>query len=253
MRLLVSVMDPAEVAAAVGGGADIVDVKDPRSGPLGAPAPDVVCAVREAVGSSCLTSVALGETTRPPRALLAEARLAAAIGTDFVKLVLADGRRPSTALLLRVVEAVREAGVETLVVAVAYADVEATQRGWPLELPALAADAGARAAMLDTAHKNGTCLLDHLQESSLGLFIERARRVGLQVGLAGSLGAAEIRRLLPLAPDVVGVRGAACRGGRVGRVDAGRVRRLAHLVRRQRTPSGTTISISIPSGRALAR
>ena len=39
MRLLVSVVDAAEARLAVAGGVDVVDVKNPAEGSLGAPAP----------------------------------------------------------------------------------------------------------------------------------------------------------------------------------------------------------------------
>ena len=49
MRLLVSVTDAAEARLAVAGGVDIVDVKNPAEGSLGAPSPAVIAAVREVV------------------------------------------------------------------------------------------------------------------------------------------------------------------------------------------------------------
>ena len=51
MRLLVSVADAAEARAALAGGADIIDAKEPRHGALGAVAPDVLRAIRNAVGA----------------------------------------------------------------------------------------------------------------------------------------------------------------------------------------------------------
>jgi uncharacterized protein (UPF0264 family) len=48
--------------------------------------------------------------------------------------------------------------------------------------------------------------------------------------MAGSLDADALDRLNSIA-DVVGVRGAACRGGREGSVDAALVRHLAEQVR----------------------
>jgi (5-formylfuran-3-yl)methyl phosphate synthase len=56
-----------------------------------------------------------------------------------------------------------------------------------------------------------------------------ARAAGRLVALAGSLDGDAIARLAGLA-DVVGVRGAACRGGRSGEVDAGRVAELRRRV-----------------------
>ena len=45
VRLLVSVVDADEVEAALAGGADIVDVKNPAEGSLGAPVPALLRAV----------------------------------------------------------------------------------------------------------------------------------------------------------------------------------------------------------------
>ena len=53
MKLLVSVVDAGEARAAAAAGADIVDVKNPAEGSLGAPTPDVIAAVRAAVPRSC--------------------------------------------------------------------------------------------------------------------------------------------------------------------------------------------------------
>ena len=47
MRLLVSVRDAVEADAAVDGGAEIVDAKEPAAGSLGAVAPAVLAAIRD--------------------------------------------------------------------------------------------------------------------------------------------------------------------------------------------------------------
>src|SRR5438067_2429694 len=60
MRLLVSVADAAEARAALAGGADIIDAKEPRHGALGAVAPDVLRAIRNAVAVRRPVSAALG-------------------------------------------------------------------------------------------------------------------------------------------------------------------------------------------------
>ena len=52
MKLLVSVVNENEVAAAVEGGADIIDVKNPAEGALGANFPRVIRAVRKATPRS---------------------------------------------------------------------------------------------------------------------------------------------------------------------------------------------------------
>src|SRR5262249_42518195 len=55
-------------------------------------------------------------------------------------------------------------------------------------------------------------LLDCLTVEELGAVVVRCRREGVRVALAGSLGHDEIRQLVPLAPDWIGVRGAVCDG-----------------------------------------
>jgi len=49
VRLLVSVVDAGEARAAAAAGAEIVDVKNPAEGSLGAPEPAVIAGVRAAV------------------------------------------------------------------------------------------------------------------------------------------------------------------------------------------------------------
>ena len=61
MRLLVSVRTAAEVAAGAGGGADIIDAKEPAAGSLGAVTPDVLREIAALVPAGVPLSVALGD------------------------------------------------------------------------------------------------------------------------------------------------------------------------------------------------
>ena len=60
-RLLVSVRDAAEAEAALAGGADLIDVKEPSRGPLGRADAGVIRYVVKAVGGRAPVSAALGE------------------------------------------------------------------------------------------------------------------------------------------------------------------------------------------------
>lgn len=251
MRLLVSVQDESEVGAALSGGADIIDLKDPARGPLGAPPPDRVRSVRAAVPASRPVSVALGDATRLDPDLAARATAAAKCGIDFLKVALVGEVRRAGIWLRELVEAVGEAHPGARLVAVAYADLRKADSLFAL--PDAAAAAAAYAVMLDTASKDGRSLLDHLQERTLADWIDAAHAAALWAGCAGSLGAAEIARLRDLGPEVVGVRSAACRGGRTGRVDAARVAALRQAMRRQPAPAGTTTSQASPAGSALSK
>ena len=83
MRLLVSVRGSVEARAAVAGGADVIDAKDPARGALGAVRRDRLAAIRRAVGAARPVSAALGDAGD---AAMVAAAAAAARGVAFVKL-----------------------------------------------------------------------------------------------------------------------------------------------------------------------
>ena len=85
MRLLVSVVSAREARGALAGGADIIDVKDPRHGALGAPSPRVLSEVVAEVGADAPVSVALGDLPNLPHTAALAARGAAISGAAYVK------------------------------------------------------------------------------------------------------------------------------------------------------------------------
>ena len=84
---------------------------------------------------------------------------------------------------------------------------------------AAASDMGAAGIMLDTADKHAGSLLTHLDASGIDGFVAHAKAQGLMAGLAGSLKAADVPELLTLSPDLLGFRGALCRGRRSASLD----------------------------------
>jgi uncharacterized protein (UPF0264 family) len=225
MRLLVSVVDAGEARVAAAAGADIIDVKDPSRGALGEAAPHVVRAVREATPLHLPVSAALGDGPFTPVVAAKLAGAAGASGAAFVKLGLRETSLAAAAASLRAARARLPEGIRLVVAG--FADFARAGAPHPLDLPGLAVAAGAQGCLLDTAVKDGRGLLHWLGEVELTDFVEACRAHGLFSALAGSLCAEDLARLAPLGPDLVGVRGAACVGDRVGgRVDAARVRAL---------------------------
>jgi uncharacterized protein (UPF0264 family) len=117
-------------------------------------------------------------------------------------------------------------------VAVVYADHDFAKSPGPDEILRLARPAGCTAVLVDTFDKSSGGLLEHWPLAETAALVQTCRREGLMCVLAGKLNFDSIRQLLPLAPDYVGVRGAACVGGRTERLDFARVKSLARLVRR---------------------
>jgi (5-formylfuran-3-yl)methyl phosphate synthase len=226
--LLVSVVAADEVAAALAGGADIVDVKNPAEGALGAPRPSLLRDVRAMVQLPVELSVALGDAPHLPGLLALAAAAAATCGADYIKVGLLGSVRPEQALeLLRAVrEAAAEVRPETRLVGVAYADAARVGGLPPADLPRIAAQAGAHGVMLDTAVKDGLSTFAALGEQAVASFVAEARSLSLTTALAGSLGPADLERARRLGVTSVGVRGAACEGGREGVISEARVRGL---------------------------
>jgi hypothetical protein len=229
-RLLVSVRTPSEARLAWVWGASLIDVKEPSRGPLGRAADATIAAVADEAEGHCPVSAAMGELRDDLPLPWGWERL------DYLKWGLAGcaGHR-WPALLSR-----RAERVGSRAVVVAYAD--AARAGSPpvAEVVEFAANAAwpDRVLLIDTFDKTvppsgrRPTLLDWMPPAELSEVCGCCHEVGVRVALAGSLGVAEVRRLIELSPDWIGVRGAVCLGGeRAHEINANAVRNLAELLR----------------------
>jgi uncharacterized protein (UPF0264 family) len=227
MKLLVSVVDAGEAREAAAAGADIVDVKNPAEGSLGAPSPAVIADVRGAVPAGLPVSAAIGDMPNLPGTAALAALGAARSGATFVKVGLwGVSTEPDAVDLLR---AVVDGVPGALVVAAAYADSRRVPHAPlpPERLPRVAREAGVRVCLLDTAVKDGRGLLEWLSPDALASFVADAHAAGLEVALAGALRLEDLPAVRDTGADIAGVRSAACRDGRrSGHLDAERVRAL---------------------------
>lgn len=218
MKLLVSVRDVDEALVAAAGGADFVDLKEPRDGALGALPLATIAAVVAALRArhpARRISATVGEHAGAPlEALLARVAATAACGVDYVKVGLRPGDQATLAAL---------AGCPATVVPVFVAD-----QGLDAALIDAACAAPFPALMLDTEAKLGGSLLDRCGDDVPGRFVARCRAAAKLAGLAGALRADELHRLARLAPDFAGFRSAVCDGGRTGALSAVRLQALRH-------------------------
>jgi uncharacterized protein (UPF0264 family) len=228
MRLLVSVTDANEARVAVEAGVDIVDVKNPAEGSLGAPGPGVIERVREVVPPQRPVSAAIGDLPNLPGTAALAALGAARSGAAYVKVGLWGTSTTDGAVA--VLRAVREAidGGAT-VIAAAYADAERVSAG-PLPPGAVVEAArrgGAGGCLLDTAVKDGRGLFQWLPPEALAALVAEGHAAGLDMALAGALRAEDLSLVRATGADIAGVRSAACRDGRrTAPLDAGRIGQL---------------------------
>lgn len=225
MQLLVSVTDPREARTALAGGADVIDAKDPRRGALGAVAPDRLRAICDVVGAHRPVSAALGDARQAARIARA-AQTAVAAGATYVKVGFRGVGSP--AMVRHLAAAAAGAGISAYLILVGYADWERAGSPQPAVILDVAAAVGAGGVLMDTAFK-GVGLFDLVSRDTVGAWVAAARGAGLLTGLAGSLEGPDLQTAREAGADIVGVRGAACDGGRTGRVSVARVAALSAL------------------------
>ncbi len=219
--MLASVTSPAEAETVRACDADIIDMKNPSDGALGALDPKVAAEIVRCVGGRKLVSAAAGTARSSPDETVAAAATVAATGVDYVKVGLAMDKAGADH-----VQALGTLAGRVRLVGVLFAD-----RSPDLDLVKLMARTGFSGAMLDTASKGNGRLLDHMSFAALHEFVDLCRAESLMSGLAGSLEAPDVPRLLPLHPDALGFRGALCHGrAREAEIDRASVRLIRDLI-----------------------
>ncbi|HTT09814.1 MAG TPA: (5-formylfuran-3-yl)methyl phosphate synthase [Burkholderiaceae bacterium] len=215
--LLASVRTEQEAVAAVRAGADIVDLKDPHSGALGALPraliESIVARVR-ALGAWPISATIGDLDDRLIDEMVRRVGTTAATGVDFVKVGIAPGKHARAALASL-------AELPAAVVPLFFADA-----GLDLALVATACAHGFRIVMVDTANKSGGSLFECVDHATLRRMLDIVHAAGARAGLAGSLRLGQVPALCSLQPDIAGFRGALCDGARTGRLDPEKVRRL---------------------------
>jgi uncharacterized protein (UPF0264 family) len=227
MQLLVSVADLREARAALAGGADVIDAKDPRRGALGAVAGHRLRAICDAVGAHRPISAALGDANQADEIGLA-AHAAAAAGVAYAKVGFRGITSPTR---VRHLAAAARAAAGFRLILVGYADWERVDGPRPAVVLEVAAAVGAAGVLMDTASKEAG-LFDLVSRTAVAAWVAAAREAGLLTALAGGLDGPELQTAREAGADIVGVRGAACDGGRTGRVSVTKVAALSALARR---------------------
>jgi dihydroneopterin aldolase len=215
------VTGPDEAAVALAHGADIIDLKDASRGALGALDPDVLRATVAAVSGRRPVSAVAGDLPMEPDVIAAAVTRTAETKVDYVKVGLFPGPRRQDCI-----RALAPLAQTTKIVGVMFADRSADN-----DLIKLMAEAGFAGAMLDTADKRAGRLIDCMDVAALRVFVGACREHGLMAGLAGSLEAPDVPRLLLLEPDYLGFRGALCVGrDRTARIDPAAIAIIRELI-----------------------
>ncbi len=200
MQLLISVKNSEEALVALHAGADIIDLKDPNVGALGAlNLIDSEKSVR-AINGLALVSATVGEGHAALADLLCDIKKRVELGVDIVKIGV-------SALFFAddfVAEMLKLTQTNIKIVAVFFADAELN-----LDLLAKLQQAGFYGAMLDTQNK-AVSLTNLLLNNHLQHFVQSCAQYALKSGLAGSLKPQDIEFIQRLNPTFIGFRGGVC-------------------------------------------
>jgi uncharacterized protein (UPF0264 family) len=224
MRLLVSVRDAAEAEAALRGGADIIDAKEPSLGPLAPVAAPVLQSICRAVPRTKPLSVALGDARAGDISGLVSvvAPLQGRAELFFKAAVLNSIPGEAAAGIASAARLLAERPDRPSLVIARYVDAPDDFNDLPAWVDVCAAS-GARGLLLDTSIKGGPGLLAATGVPPLLALRRHAARQGIWLAVAGGVGLDDVPLLAEVRPAVVGVRGGVCHGGRTGTLSAERV------------------------------
>lgn len=200
-RLLASVASVEEAMMALDGGVDIIDLKNPAQGALGALPLEVIREIVQLVGGRRAVSATIGDLPVQPDLLVARVTETSGTGVDIIKVGFfgkTGHREAVTALTPLIAGGAR-------IVAVLFAEHQPD-----INLLPLFENAGFYGVMLDTERKGEGRLTDYLGTGFLRDFVISSKSKHMQVGLAGSLRESDIGPLSSLEPDYLGFRGALC-------------------------------------------
>lgn len=182
----------------------IVDVKEPRSGPLGRADLTTISDVIEAVRNRWPVSAAFGELRE-----LEDLELQKIPPIEFAKVGLSQMN--SERWKSRWERFVSQLPTTCHAVAVIYADGSDCGAPDPTEVIDFGAQIGCRAVLIDTYDKTQGTTFERMKPAELVDLRAQAREHSLKFVLAGGIRSAnDIERACQLDPDWIGVRGAVC-------------------------------------------
>jgi uncharacterized protein (UPF0264 family) len=222
-KLLLSVRSAQEAELALAAGIDLIDVKEPLRGPLGAAAHQTVHDILHVVNRRAATSVAYGELLQfelngrlhEPRR---ETQLQTTLCPDYVKVGL-SGCASIDDWPNRWREFLACLSPRATPVAVIYADSCQANSPPPAEIIEQARKLKQAAVLIDTYDKCGPGLLRLCSIAIVQALIDEVQASPMEVAVAGQLTLEDAHAVALLKPDYIGVRGAVCRPDRTGVID----------------------------------
>lgn len=240
--MLASVNSVKEALQALSANVDIIDLKQPAQGALGALDVQLVKTIVNEIGGRRPVSATIGDLPMQPEIVYQAVQAMAETGVDYVKIGLFPGGdwHGTITKLSTLPKSVK-------LIAVLFAD---TQPDFSV-LNSLAAFKG---AMLDTMNKSRGSLTQIMAPHDIASFVKLAKNRSLLCGVAGSLRRDDIAELITLNPDYLGFRGALCQAySRTGQLDSSAMIKIRETIERLQQPAHTENRVLIADDSEINR
>ncbi len=220
--MLASVNSEAEALLVLSADVDIIDLKQPALGALGALDVATVKQLVSTIDGRCPVSATIGDMSAQPDPVFQAVKAMSETGVDYIKIgFFPGGDWQGTVKKLSVLTQ-----QDHNLIAVLFADTQPD-----LNIISLLKEAGFTGVMLDTMDKRKGSLTQLMTKSEISQFVIQAKSRQLLCGLAGSLGLEEIPELLTYKPDYLGFRGAMCEMHlRVGKLNKQAIMQIRHSI-----------------------
>lgn len=205
-QLLISVTSIEETRIALESGADIIDLKDPAAGALGALPMSLVKSVvsyvnTQPIADRRLTSATIGDLPMLPDLITGRVVQLFDTKVNFIKIGFFESTNYQPCL--DALRNIAQSGVK--LIAVLFAE-----NTYPADLVEAIKEAGFIGVMLDTAKKNGLTFMDYYSEEQRKEFAQKVIENNLSFGLAGSLKLQHVVIAKEINPTYMGFRGGVC-------------------------------------------
>jgi len=209
--MLASVNSVDEALLVLSAEVNIIDLKQPALGALGALDLDDIKQIVAVIAGRRPVSATIGDLPMQPEIVFNAVHTMAETGVDYIKI----GFFPGDDWLGTLKKLSTLVPQKQALIAVLFADTQPD-----LTILATLKASGFVGVMLDTMDKQQGSLTQVMTAEQIATFVSQAKELKLLCGLAGSLRLTDIPELIAYHPDYLGFRGALCQEhNRVGQLN----------------------------------
>lgn len=221
IRMLASVNSLDEAKIVLAAKVDIIDLKEPAMGSLGALDLRLVSQIVESINGQCPISATIGDLPMQPELIFNAVKEMAETSVNYIKIGFFQSENEDN-----VIEKLTGLSSDVNLVAVLFADNIVN-----FDIVEKLKVAGFKGVMLDTFDKSKGPLTRIITKIEIERFVSHVKSRHLICGLAGSLKFEDIPVLMPYQPDYLGFRGALClQHERTGRLNNRSVQAIKQII-----------------------